>query len=299
MAWTTADMPDLAGRTCVVTGANTGIGYATVKALAAKRAAVVLACRNLDKGNAALSQLTREIPDARITVERLDLADLGSIRDFAARLAAQYTQLDVLINNAGVATPPLGRTADGFEIQFGTNFLGTFALTGRLLPLLRATPGSRVVTLSSIAHWFGKIDFGNLNAERGYSKTQAYYQSKLADLIFAFELQRRLAFDGATTMSIAVHPGVTMSELFRHSPALEAIIRLVAQSIEDGALPSLMAATAADVKGGDYIGPGGFLSLKGSPTRQRSRAVARDPALARRLWDVGQRLTGVSYLSAG
>jgi NAD(P)-dependent dehydrogenase (short-subunit alcohol dehydrogenase family) len=296
MQWTSADIPGQKGKTFIVTGGNTGIGLATVDTLAGKGGTVVLACRNIDKGSAALAKIRRSNPNADVVVEQLNLASLASVRAFAERVTSRYRRLDVLINNAGVALPPLGRTEDGFETQFGTNVLGHFALTGHLLPLLLQSPQSRVVTMSSTAHWFGKIDFENLNAERRYAKTPAYNQSKLADLMFAYELQRRLAKRGAATISVGVHPGVVMSELFRHSKALNLFLSLLSQSIEDGALPSLMAAVEPSVKGGDYIGPGGFLTIKGLPTVQKSSVRSHDQAVAARLWEVAQKLSGVSYL---
>ncbi len=296
MGWKIDSLPDQSGKTCIVTGANVGIGFATVNYLAAKGANVILACRNVDKGIAALADIRKATPSADVTVEKLDLASLASVRSFADTVLARYQGLDVLINNAGVALPPPGKTEDGFEIQFGTNVLGHFALTGLLLPLLSKTPGARIVTLSSTAHWFAKIDFDNLNAERNYDKTKAYGQSKLADLMFAYELQRRLEKTGSTTMSLAVHPGVAMSELFRYSAGLNFFLGFLSQSIHEGAWPTLMAAVDPSLKGGEFIGPGGFLTIKGEPTVQRSSDRSHDPAVASRLWDVAQTLTGVKYL---
>ena len=192
--------------------------------------------------------------------------------------------------------PPQGKTEEGFETQFGTNVIGHFALTGHLLPLLLTTARSRVVTLSSSAHWFAKIDFDNLNAERYYDKTKAYGQSKLADLMIAYEMQRRFARSGAATISVGVHPGVVMSELFRYSKAFDFLLGLISQNIEEGAWPSLMAAVDPSVKGGDFVGPGGFLTIKGSPTVQKSSALSHDLAIASRLWEVAQEMSGVRYL---
>lgn len=296
MSWNNDNIPNQAGRTFVVTGANVGIGFATVRALAANGAKVVLASRNLEKGNMALAKICKIHPSADVRVEPLDLASLASVKAFADRFASANQRLDVLINNAGVAMPPQGKTEEGFETQFGTNVIGHFALTGHLLPLLLTTARSRVVTLSSSAHWFAKIDFDNLNAERYYDKTKAYGQSKLADLMIAYEMQRRFAISGAATISIGVHPGVVMSELFRYSKAFDFLLGLISQNIEEGAWPSLMAAVDPSVKGGDFVGPGGFLTIKGSPTVQKSSALSHDLAIASRLWEVAQEMSGVRYL---
>lgn len=296
MGWSSADMPSQAGKRFVVTGGNTGIGLATVIALASKGAAVVLACRDADKGRAALAEVRNNVADAAVSVESLDLASLASVRAFAEGLLARGQPLDGLINNAGVMAPPLAYTEDGFESQFGTNFIGHFALTGHLLPLLNQAPAARVVSLSSLAHRFGRIDFDNLNAERGYDKIKAYSQSKLADLVFTYELQRRLARSGARTISIGAHPGVTASELSRHGWHFALLLGNLGQTTTAGALPSLMAATAPTVRGGDYVGPGGLLAMRGAPRVQPSSAQSHDATLGGRLWEVGQKLSGVSYL---
>ena len=296
MGWKIDSLLDQSGKTYIVTGGNVGIGFATVNYLAAKGAKVVLACRDPKKGNAALTEICKATPTADVTVEKLDLASLASTKLFAESLLARHQRLDALINNAGVAMPPQGKTEDGFETQFGTNVLGHFALTGHLLPLLLQTPRSRVVTLSSSAHWFAKIDFDNLNAERSYDKTAAYGQSKLADLMFAYELQRRLAKNNVSTISVAVHPGVAMSELFRYSAGLNFLFRFISQSIHEGAWPTLMASVDPSLKGGEFIGPGGFLTIKGEPTVQKSSARSHDLRVAAKLWGTAQELTGVSYL---
>ena len=296
MGWSSADIPDQKGKTFVVTGSNTGIGFATLSALTTKRARVIIACRNPDKGDAALAAIKARQADANVTVAQLDLSSLASVRTFAERMMAELPRLDVLINNAGVMMTPFGRTADGFETQFGTNVLGHFALTGHLLPLLMASPNARVVTLSSLIHWIGGIDFANLGAEKRYRKIAAYSQSKLGNLLFAYELQRRLAKSGATTVSIGAHPGITRSELARHDKFMNLMVPFIAQKTEDGALPSLMAATAPEVRGGDCVGPGGFLALRGAPNIQKTSARSQNQALAAQFWDVAQRLTGVSYL---
>lgn len=295
MPWTIDDIANQRGKTFVVTGANTGIGFATAQALAAKHAKVVLACRNADKGAKAIARLKAAQPDADVELSLLDLASLASVREFAVRFQVLHRQLDGLINNAGVMIPPLGRTADGFETQFGCNFLGPFALTGLLLPVLSRTVGARVVTLSSIAHWVGRIDFSNLNAERGYSKVGAYAQSKLADLIFSYELQRRLQQSGASTISIAAHPGATRSDLARHNRVV-AVASRVAQSAEAGALPSLRAALDPQAKGGQYYGPAHLFTIRGPAVRQSSSTLSRNRDVAAKLWEAAQSLTAVRYL---
>ncbi len=294
--WNCDSMPDQQGRTFVVTGGNTGIGLAAVKALASKRAKVILACRNLDKGNAALAVIKASQGDADVIVAKLDLASLASVAEFADWCTANLPRIDVLINNAGVMDMPLSWTADGFEMHFGTNVLGHFALTGRLLPLLCNASGSRIVTMSSVGHWFGKLEFDNLAAEKPYSKTAAYAQSKLANLVFAYELQRRLARAGSTSISVGAHPGVTSSDLGRNSMSSKIALRLYGQSALNGALPALMGATSPDIKGGDYVGPGGFMTFKGPPTVQKSRALSHDIELGKKLWDKAQEMTHYSYL---
>ena len=297
MGWIWENAASQDGKVFVVTGGNTGIGLATVSALAAKGATVVLACRNAEKGAAALDNIKSSQPDAKVSLELLDLASMASIRAFSERMQKQHTQLDVLINNAGLLGASLVRTAEGFESVFGTNVLGTFALTGLLLPLLQKAANSRVVSLASTAHWFGKIDFDNLNAEKGFEEIPVYNQSKLADLIFAYDLQRRLARTGAAAISIGAHPGITTSELFRQNKLMIMVMKLSAQSTEQGALPSLMAAVDPTVTGGDYVGPGGFLTMRGAPTVQGSSKLSRDPEVAARLWETMEKMTGVRYLS--
>jgi NAD(P)-dependent dehydrogenase (short-subunit alcohol dehydrogenase family) len=287
MRWTADGLPDQSGRTVIVTGANSGLGEATARRLAARGARVVLACRNTDKGTAAAARMTGEV-----TVRRLDLADLASVRAFA-----EATEVaDVLVNNAGVMAVPQNRTADGFELQIGTNFLGHFALTVLLLPVLT----DRVVTVSSPAHRMGRIDLADLNWEhRTYRRWAAYGQSKLADLMFAFELDRRLTATGSPVRSVAAHPGYAATELQFHTEAPEHRImglgnRLFAQSADDGARPILYAATMPDVRGGDYWGPDGLGEMRGYPKRVGAAKRARDETVARRLWDLAGQLTGVA-----
>ena len=299
MNWNSDQIPDLRGKISIVTGGNTGIGFETVKALAEKNAKVVLACRNQDKGTAALAKIRSAQPDADVSIEMLDLASQKSVHAFGARINEQLPHIDILINNAGVMEMPLTFTEDGFEGHFATNVLGHFTLTGLLLPLLNKAPAAnraRVVTLSSAGHWIGKLDFDNLNAEKGFQRTLTYAGSKLANLVFAYELQRRLVKNGMRTESLGAHPGVTHSDLGRNKLFTRIYLGLFGQSAADGALPSLRAAADPDVHGGDYLGPGGFMTFFGPPTVQKSRKLARDPELGRRLWDAMQKMTGLSYL---
>ncbi|MCP9271283.1 SDR family NAD(P)-dependent oxidoreductase [Mycolicibacterium arenosum] len=291
--WTSTDIPDQTGRIAVVTGANTGLGYETATALAAKGATVVLAVRNLDKGRAAADLIVRAHPGANVSLQELDLGSLDSVRAAAAELRAEHDQLDLLINNAGVMMAPRSTTADGFELQLGTNHLGHFALTGLLLDRLLSTPLSRVVTVSSLGHRFGRIRFDDLQSERRYSRAGAYGQAKLANLLFTYELQRRL--EGTDTIAVAAHPGGSSSELSRHLPGVvQLAFRTLEQSTEMGALPTLRAATDPNVAGGEYYGPGGFMEMNGYPTLVDSNRRSHDPQAARRLWDVSEELTGVS-----
>jgi NAD(P)-dependent dehydrogenase (short-subunit alcohol dehydrogenase family) len=292
MKWTVVDMPDQAGKTAVVTGANSGLGLVISRALARAGAGVVMACRNLGKGERAAAQV-----GDRARLEALDLADLESVRDFVGRLSEEH--VDLLINNAGVMAPPRRLTADGFESQFGTNHLGHFALTGLLLPKLLAAPEPRVVTMSSGGHRMGRINFDDLHGERRYNNWLAYGQSKLANLLFAFELQRRA--DGKL-QSLAAHPGYSATNLQFAGPAhwyerasMALTNRLIAQSADQGALPALYAATVTDVPGGSYIGPDGFLEARGYPHLVTAAGKAYDPDVAARLWNLSEELTGVHY----
>lgn len=299
--WTTADIPDLHGYTALVTGANSGLGMETTRALAAKGARVVMACRNLEKGRAAQSSLEKSIPGAALELMQLDLASLARIRDFAERFQAQHSQLNLLFNNAGVMAVPYRKTADGFEWQFGTNHLGHFALTGLLMPVLLATPKSRVITTSSSAQGLGKIEFDNLNSERSYSRWFAYGRSKLANALFAFELQRRLKRAGAETISVCAHPGYASTNLQTTSATESAaaierwMYTLVrGQSAAMGALPQLYAALSPSISGGEYIGPDGFMG-RGYPKQVRAVKRAYDEQVAAKLWEVSVKMTGVDY----
>ncbi|MDT5072931.1 MAG: hypothetical protein QOH82_2251 [Mycobacterium sp.] len=296
MHWTTTDIPDQSGRTAVVTGANTGLGYETAAALAARGAHVVLAVRNLDKGKAAADLIVRRYPGAEVRLQELDLTSLESVREAANQLRAAHDRIDLLVNNAGVMMTPKSTTKDGFELQFGTNHLGHFALTGRLLDRLLATPGSRVVTVSSMGHRAGRIRFDDLQSERRYHRLSAYGQSKLANLLFTYELQRRLA--GTNTVAVAAHPGGSSSELSRYLPsAVQLVFRPLEQDTEMGALPTLRAATDPDATGGQYFGPGGFAEMRGYPKVVASNGRSHDGAVQRRLWTVSEDLTRVVYPS--
>jgi len=298
--WTVADMPGQSGRTAVVTGANSGIGFEAATVLAQRGAHTVLACRDATKARAAAAGIAAAAPGASISVVPLDLASLASVRAAAAQVLATCPRVDLLINNAGLMWPGYGKTADGFELQFGTNHLGHFALTGLLLVGMLPVPGSRVVTVSSNGHRTGRINFADLQSERHYGQVAAYAQSKLANLMFTYELQRRLTAAGAPTAALAAHPGVAFTELTRHLPAAlrsayPAVGGLFTQSAAMGALPILRAATDPAAAGGEYYGPAGLAQLKGYPVRVSSTARSRDQAAQRRLWAESERLTGVTY----
>jgi NAD(P)-dependent dehydrogenase (short-subunit alcohol dehydrogenase family) len=295
--WTSDDVPGQHGRLAVVTGADTGLGFETVRVLAARGASVVLAVRDTDKGKQAAARIAGAAPGADVTVQHLDLASLDSIRAAAGEMRARHPRIDLLINNAGVMFPPKQTTPDGFELQFGTNHLGHFALTGLLLEQMLPVPGSRVVTISSLAHRIrARINFDDLQGERSYRRVAAYSQSKLANLMLTYELQRRLSGAG-TTIAVAAHPGLAATELTRHSPAIAAFFyaRLISQNPAMGALPTLRAATDPGVLGGQYYGPRGLLGTRGYPTLAKSSRQSHDTALQRRLWTVSEELTGITF----
>lgn len=306
--WTADLIPDQTGRTAVVTGANSGLGLVTARELAKRGARVVLACRNLDKGGAALAEVERAcVPTAGGVgpeLEELDLASLDSVRSFGARFAHAHDGLDLLINNAGVMAPPRKLTADGFELQLGTNHLGHFLLTNLLLPSMEGRDDARVVTLSSNAHKFGRINFDNLNGERRYFRWSAYGQSKLANLLFALELDRRLRARGSTVKSLAAHPGYSATNLqSAAAPLVDRVVMkagnaVIAQSDEMGALPTLFAATQPGLAGGTYVGPDGPGEHRGHPTVVRPSRAARNEETAQRLWEVSEELTGVTFAAA-
>ncbi len=305
MTWTAADIPDLSGKTIVVTGGNSGLGYEAALQLAAHGAETILACRDLRKAGAAAESIVEAHPKAKVEAMELDLASLASIEKFAAALSRKRDGLDVLCNNAGVMALPKRKTADGFEMHIGTNHLGHFALTGRLIDLLTSTPDSRVVTVSSTMHKIGKMNFDDLQGDRSYWKWGAYAQSKLANLLFTYELQRRLAAKGAATISVACHPGYASTNLQTAGPRMSGsslgemvwgwINSGFAQSAEMGALPTLRAATAEDTEGGDYIGPDQLAESRGNPVKVKSTSRSRDEESAKKLWAISEDLTGVSY----
>ena len=301
--WTIADIPSQTGRSAVVTGTG-GLGFETALALARAEAEVILAGRNADRGAYSVARIKAQVPEANIRFAELDLASLASVAAFAKRMAAEHGSLDLLVNNAGVMMPPRRRTtADGFELQFGTNYLGHFALTGRLLPLLRAARAPRIVEVSSIAHRGASMDFQDLQAEKRYRPWAAYGQSKLAMLIFALELQRRSDAGGWGLMSLAAHPGIAHTDLFSNGPGLGEVrkrmfglvLPLISQSAARGALPLLFAATAPQAAAGGYYGPDGFREMKGWPVRARIMPQVTDKAAAARLWQMSEALTGVTF----
>lgn len=304
-AWTAEHLPDLSGKVVIVTGANSGIGFAAARECARSAAQVVLACRDRRKGASAREAIVAKAPPAAVEVMELDLARLDSIRQFAKQFHSRYDRLDVLCNNAGVMALPYCQTADGFEMQLGTNHLGHFALTGLLLDRLLATPGARVVNVSSLAHRLGAIRFDDLHSSDSYNKWRAYGQSKLANLLFTYELQRRLHAAGAGAISVACHPGWSATNLQTAGPRMSGAAamewlsdlgnRLLAQSADMGALPTLYAAAGDHVRGGDYIGPDGFQEMWGFPTKVTSNDRSHDRTTARRLWDVSVEQTGVRY----
>jgi len=306
--WTSEQIPDQHGRTAIVTGANSGLGLSAAHELARHGAHVVLACRDLTKGAQAQKAIEAQAPaDAKHELARLDLADLASVKAFAEDfLAAGHPGLDLLVNNAGVMAPPRRQTKDGFELQFATNVLGHFALTAHLIGAMEGRPDARVVTVSSNAHKMGRINFEDLQSERSYRRWGAYGQSKLADLMFALELDRRLRAAGSQIKSVAAHPGYAATNLQTAAPPLldRMIGRLgnvlVAQDADMGALPLLYAATHPDVQGGAYVGPDGFGEFRGHPHLTTPSAAARDEEVARRLWAVSEELTRVRFeLGAG
>jgi NAD(P)-dependent dehydrogenase (short-subunit alcohol dehydrogenase family) len=303
--WTAGKMPNLQGKVAVVTGANSGVGYESALALAGKGAQVVLAVRSEEKGQKALKTIKGVFPNSNAEVMMLDLASLESIRSFADQFKAKYERLDILLNNAGMMAIPFRKTMDGFEMQFGIDHLGHFALTGSLMPVLLQTPKARVVTVSSINHNMGWIDFDNLDGAHGYGKWKAYNQSKLANLLFAYELQRKLENAKADAISIGTHPGYSATNLQLVGPRMSGsrlmevmfilANALFAQSAAMGALPLLYASVAPQVKGGDYIGPDGLNGVWGYPIVTRSNGRSHDLDSAKKLWEISEEMTGISY----
>ena len=294
--WTSDQIVDQTGRIAIVTGSNSGIGYEAALGLARAGARVILAVRDPKRGEEAAQRLVGTAADAKIDVMTLDLADLSSVRSFAEAFKQKYDALHLLVNNAGVMMPPKSLTADGFELQFGTNHIGHFALTGLLLDHLLKTEGSRVVSVASMAHKWGRIDFEDLHWERKrYKKAKSYGQSKLANLLFTYELQRRLEAAGVSTIATAAHPGWTATNLQRSSGLFQAMNPIFAMKPWQGALPTLYAATAEEVQGGEYVGPGGFMEMRGYPKKVQSNPASRNESVAARLWEVSEELTGVRF----
>jgi NAD(P)-dependent dehydrogenase (short-subunit alcohol dehydrogenase family) len=299
--WTSDQIPDQSGRTAIVTGANSGLGLIVARELAGAGARVVVTSRDTGKGAKALEIIKAAHPAANVEASQLDLADLASVRAFAQRILDSHDQLDILVNNAGVMAAPYARTADGFELQIGTNHLGHFALTGLLLPAFKQRVGTRVATVASNNHKAGKMRLDDLQGERHYSRWGAYAQSKLANLLFMYELDRRLKAAGLPMISVAAHPGYSATNLQLSGPPFQERIflslanRFIAQSAEIGALPILYAATYPELAGGSYVGPDGPAEMRGYPTLVQPTDSARDVGTARRLWEISEKLTGVRY----
>lgn len=300
-AWTAEQIPDQTGRLAVVTGGSSGLGLITARELARKGARVVLAVRTTSKGESVAQEIRSTSPDAQVDVRELDLASLASVRAFAEKLNAEEPVLDLLVNNAGIMMTPAQKTADGFEMQLGTNHLGHFALTGLLLDALGKSSDPRVVTVSSIEHKPGHIRFDDLNSERGYAPRKAYQQSKMANAVFAIEFDRRLRAASSPILSVMAHPGYSATNLQSTGPTGAAAFvmkisnAVVAQKPERGALPQLYAATAPNVEGGQFFGPSGFQEMRGDVTEVEAVPEAHDPEIGRRLWAVSEELTGVSF----
>ena len=298
--WTTDDMPDLTGKIIIVTGGNSGLGYESVKAFAQKGAEVILACRSVEKGEAAKAEIGST--KGKISVMRLDLVDLSSVKQFANCFMENYNRLDVLLNNAGIMTTPYFLTKDGLEGQIGVNHLGHFALTGRLMGLIARTPKSRVVNISSIAHTIGKMDFDNLLFENGkdYTPMKSYAQSKLANLLFTYELQRYFETKGIDSIAVAAHPGVSHTNLIRHVEdkliirLFAPLLKMIAQPADKGALPEMRASVDPSVKGGEFYSPMGYREISGHPVKVKSTRASRSKEDAKKLWEISEELTGVS-----
>lgn len=294
-------IPSQKGRIAIVTGANTGLGFETAKVLAGKGMKVIMACRNQEKAQAAKQSILKEHPAADPEIMIVDLSRLKSVRDFAQAFLSAYNRLDLLINNAGIMIPPYSKTKDGFESQMGINYFSHFLLTGLLFNTIARTVNSRIVTLSSNAHKNGNINFEDLQWEKGYSRMKAYSQSKLACLMFAYELQRKIERAGLKTLSVAAHPGVSLTELVRYIPGWllflgRPVTALMTHSPEKAALPILLAALDKDVKGGEYFGPQGRNEWKGKPGKAESTPLSHNTEIAGKLWKVSEELTGIKFL---
>lgn len=298
--WTQTEIPDQSGRVAIVTGANSGIGLETARELARKGAHVVLACRSQARADEAILDIRSGLPEAKIDFLALDLADLDQVRTFAASVRERFDRLDLLVNNAGVMIPPASKTKQGYELQFGVNHLGHFALTGILLDRLMATDGARVVNVSSTAHRFGRMNFDDLDFDaRGYNATAAYGQSKLANLLFSSELARKLAASNARVLVAAAHPGWTQTNLQQHSNLFQRLNPFFGMQPIGGALPTLRAATGLDVEAGDYFGPSRFFELWGAPKKVGRAKAAQSREDAERLWEVSEERTGVKFEFGG
>lgn len=297
ITWTPDQIPPLDGKTIIVTGANSGLGLESTRLLALHGAEVIMACRDEKRGKFAMEKIKQDIPHGKLTLMSLDLSDQKSVRFFALSFKKSYSKLDILINNAGLMAPPLSRTVDGFEVQFGTNHLGHFSLTGLLLDILEKSETPRVVTVSSVAHNFGCIYFNNLNADKSYYRWLFYGQSKLANLLFSRELHRRLRLAGSKIESIAVHPGYSATNL-QSTSGTDIFNRFFAQPQEIGCYPSVFAATSKNAKSGEYYGPNGCFEMAGYPAPARVRKLAKDQNLANRLWQVSEKMTKTYYLNA-
>lgn len=302
--WTENNIPDQTGRIVIITGANSGLGYETTLALAKKNATIIMACRNLSKGETALNDVLAQVPHATVTLMQLDLGSLDSVRAFAEKFRADYNQLDLLINNAGIMAIPRSETVDGFETQFGVNHLGHFALTGLLIDMIVQTPNSRIVNVSSSANYMGSINFDDLMGEKNYTRYGAYGQSKLANVLFSNELQRRFVAAGVSTIAVSSDPGLSNTNLQTNTSdqsgnILErlfypVVMNTMAQSQAMGALTQLFAATASEANGCDYISPS-FMGMRGHPKKAKANQTAYDEATAKRLWQVSEELTGITY----
>ncbi len=294
--WDIENISDQNGKTIIVTGSSSGIGFEAARVLALKNAEVIIAVRNSIKGEKALEKIISEKKDAKVKVMHLDLADLKSVGIFADEFKKKNTKLDILINNAGVMVPPYSKTSDGFELQMGTNHFGHFALTLQLLDILNNTKGSRIVNVSSMAHKYGNIDFDDLNWEkRKYKPMRSYGDSKIANLYFTSELSKKLKEKGTDTKVTSAHPGWTATDLQRHNSAAEFLNGFFAQKVNMGALPTLYAAIGEDAESGDFFGPSGFMEIKGYPKKVSPNKLSRDKIIAKKLWEVSEKVTGVKY----
>jgi NAD(P)-dependent dehydrogenase (short-subunit alcohol dehydrogenase family) len=296
--WSVDHVPSQHGKVAIVTGANSGIGYEATLGLIKKDFEVIMACRNMKKAEQAKAKILHLHPKAKINLMKVDMSSLNEVKEFADQFHKQYHNLNLLINNAGIMMSPYKVTKDGFENQFATNYIGHFALTGLLLPMLTSTKGSRIVTLSSLSYKWAEIEFNDFHASKGYSKTKAYGQSKRACLMFAFELQRRLSAAGYDTLSLAAHPGLSKTNLDQYYPVLiRPLGSLFLQPAEKGALPILFAALDKNLKGGEFIGPDGFQQMRGYPTKVEADEYSNNKGVAERLWSESEKMTNVFYLT--